>query len=40
LMDKLTLSRICAFAAPGLLRSLAEKAAEGREAATGITLKL
>lgn len=33
MMDKFTLSRICAGAGRGLLRSLAEKAAEGREAA-------
>jgi alpha-D-ribose 1-methylphosphonate 5-triphosphate synthase subunit PhnG len=33
MMDKLTLSRICAYAGPALLASLAEKAAEGREAA-------
>jgi alpha-D-ribose 1-methylphosphonate 5-triphosphate synthase subunit PhnG len=32
-MDKLTLSRICGFADTALLSSLAEKAAEGREAA-------
>jgi alpha-D-ribose 1-methylphosphonate 5-triphosphate synthase subunit PhnG len=32
-MDKITLSRICACAGGTLLRSLAEKAAEGREAA-------
>jgi alpha-D-ribose 1-methylphosphonate 5-triphosphate synthase subunit PhnG len=32
-MDKLTLSRICAYANGDLLRLLAEKAAEGREAA-------
>jgi alpha-D-ribose 1-methylphosphonate 5-triphosphate synthase subunit PhnG len=32
-MDKLTLSRLCACAGGALLRSLAEKAAEGREAA-------
>jgi alpha-D-ribose 1-methylphosphonate 5-triphosphate synthase subunit PhnG len=32
-MDKLALSRVCAFAGPALLRSLAEQAAEGREAA-------
>ena len=32
-MDKITLSRICAFAASARLASLAEKAAEGREAA-------
>ena len=32
-MDKLTLSRICAYAGPVLLASLAEKAAGGREAA-------
>jgi alpha-D-ribose 1-methylphosphonate 5-triphosphate synthase subunit PhnG len=32
-MDKITLSRICACAGESLLRSLAEKAAEGREAA-------
>ncbi|MDR1898570.1 MAG: phosphonate C-P lyase system protein PhnG [Treponema sp.] len=32
-MDKLTLSRLCFFADPALLRSLAEQAAEGREAA-------
>jgi alpha-D-ribose 1-methylphosphonate 5-triphosphate synthase subunit PhnG len=32
-MDKLTLSRICAYAGPALLGSLAEKAAEGKEAA-------
>ncbi|MDR2182002.1 MAG: phosphonate C-P lyase system protein PhnG [Treponema sp.] len=32
-MDKLTLSRISAFADSALLRSLAEQAAEGREAA-------
>jgi alpha-D-ribose 1-methylphosphonate 5-triphosphate synthase subunit PhnG len=32
-MDKLTLGRICAYAGPALLASLAEKAAEGREAA-------
>jgi alpha-D-ribose 1-methylphosphonate 5-triphosphate synthase subunit PhnG len=32
-MDKLTLSRICAHAEGALLRPLAEKAAEGREAA-------
>jgi alpha-D-ribose 1-methylphosphonate 5-triphosphate synthase subunit PhnG len=32
-MDKLTLSRICAYAGPALLASLAEKAAGGREAA-------
>ena len=32
-MDKLTLSRICAFADPALLGTLAAKAAEGREAA-------
>ena len=32
-MDKLTLSRICAYADGALLRPLAEKAAEGREAA-------
>jgi alpha-D-ribose 1-methylphosphonate 5-triphosphate synthase subunit PhnG len=32
-MDKLTLSRICAYAGPALLASLAEKAAEGRETA-------
>ncbi|MFP3090982.1 phosphonate C-P lyase system protein PhnG [Treponema sp. TIM-1] len=31
-MDKITLSRICAFAGPALLGSLAVKAAEGREA--------
>jgi alpha-D-ribose 1-methylphosphonate 5-triphosphate synthase subunit PhnG len=30
-MDKLTLSRICAFADPALLESLAEKAAAGLE---------
>jgi alpha-D-ribose 1-methylphosphonate 5-triphosphate synthase subunit PhnG len=33
MMDKLTLSRICAYAEPALLVSLAEKAAGGREAA-------
>ena len=33
MMDKLTLSRICAFADPVLLGTLAAKAAEGREAA-------
>jgi alpha-D-ribose 1-methylphosphonate 5-triphosphate synthase subunit PhnG len=33
LMDKFTLSRICAYAGPALLASLAEKAAGGREAA-------
>jgi alpha-D-ribose 1-methylphosphonate 5-triphosphate synthase subunit PhnG len=33
MMDKITLSRICACAEGELLRSLAEKAAEGREAA-------
>ncbi|MDR1238571.1 MAG: phosphonate C-P lyase system protein PhnG [Treponema sp.] len=32
-MDKLTLSRICAYAGPVLLTSLAEQAAEGKEAA-------
>jgi alpha-D-ribose 1-methylphosphonate 5-triphosphate synthase subunit PhnG len=32
-MDKFTLSRICAYTDPALLRSLAEKASEGREAA-------
>ncbi|MDR2746768.1 MAG: phosphonate C-P lyase system protein PhnG [Treponema sp.] len=32
-MDKITLSRICAFADPARLASLAAKAAEGREAA-------
>ena len=32
-MDKLTLSRICAFAEPALLGTLAAKAAEGRNAA-------
>jgi alpha-D-ribose 1-methylphosphonate 5-triphosphate synthase subunit PhnG len=32
-MDKLTLSRICAYAGPALLASLAERAAQGREAA-------
>jgi alpha-D-ribose 1-methylphosphonate 5-triphosphate synthase subunit PhnG len=32
-MDKITLSRICAFAGRALLGSLADKAAEGREAA-------
>jgi alpha-D-ribose 1-methylphosphonate 5-triphosphate synthase subunit PhnG len=32
-MDKLTLSRICAFAEPALLGTLAAKAAEGRKAA-------
>ncbi|MDR3173421.1 MAG: phosphonate C-P lyase system protein PhnG [Treponema sp.] len=32
-MDKITLSRICAFAATAPLESLAAKAAEGREAA-------
>jgi alpha-D-ribose 1-methylphosphonate 5-triphosphate synthase subunit PhnG len=32
-MDKITLSRICAFAGSARLASLAEKAAEGREAA-------
>jgi alpha-D-ribose 1-methylphosphonate 5-triphosphate synthase subunit PhnG len=32
-MNKLTLGRICAYAGGTLLRSLAEKAAEGREAA-------
>jgi alpha-D-ribose 1-methylphosphonate 5-triphosphate synthase subunit PhnG len=31
-MDKITLSRICAFTAPALLASLAAKAADGREA--------
>jgi alpha-D-ribose 1-methylphosphonate 5-triphosphate synthase subunit PhnG len=32
-MNKLALGRICAYAGGALLRSLAEKAAEGREAA-------
>jgi alpha-D-ribose 1-methylphosphonate 5-triphosphate synthase subunit PhnG len=32
-MDKLTLSRICAYAGPALLAALAEKAAAGKEAA-------
>lgn len=32
-MDKITLSRICAFAEPALLETLAAKAAEGRKAA-------
>jgi alpha-D-ribose 1-methylphosphonate 5-triphosphate synthase subunit PhnG len=32
-MDKITLSRICAYAGSARLASLAEKAAEGREAA-------
>jgi alpha-D-ribose 1-methylphosphonate 5-triphosphate synthase subunit PhnG len=32
-MDKLTLSRLCAFAGPAQLASLAAKAAEGRKAA-------
>jgi alpha-D-ribose 1-methylphosphonate 5-triphosphate synthase subunit PhnG len=32
-MDKITLSRICAYAGPELLGALAEQAAEGREAA-------